>query len=474
MLLKLDKAQYLPGETAKVSLSTPARGRMLVTVEKEGRILHQSWLELTSNETSFEIDVKQEYIPNAYLSVVIYQPYGGMDNDLPLRMYGVVPLYVTSEGAQIELNLAVPETVRPEEEFILKVQTADGEPCQFTVAVVDEGLLNITGYATPDPLGFFFAKQRLLSKAYDNFADIINLTYGYIHNHLSIGGDGAPDYRQLQVPKEDPGQFETVSLFYGPFSTDAGGYAEVPIKLPNYLGSVRIMVVAASKGRYGSAEKQAAVKAPVMVMPTLPRVLGPEDRIRVPVTVFTMEEGLGEIDVHLDVSGPAEIIGPDTLVVDPGSRDRTDVFFELAAAGTVGTVEITVSASSRLQGYTNRSTALIPVRPDNPYLYLVDEQMVDQAKQSSSPSPSGACRNRRNPPGGVKCAWAEPEPPPAVADSISIWVHRADYLQCSPAVPGGSLSGEQGRAYGDRRQYQRGDCGLFPLSAGERRFCLLA
>lgn len=377
VLLKLDKAQYLPGETAKVSLSTPARGRMLVTVEKEGRILHQSWLELTSNETSFEIDVKQEYIPNAYLSVVIYQPYGGMDNDLPLRMYGVVPLYVTSEGAQIELNLAVPETVRPEEEFILKVQTADGEPCQFTVAVVDEGLLNITGYATPDPLGFFFAKQRLLSKAYDNFADIINLTYGYIHNHLSIGGDGAPDYRQLQVPKEDPGQFETVSLFYGPFSTDAGGYAEVPIKLPNYIGSVRIMVVAASKGRYGSAEKQAAVKAPVMVMPTLPRVLGPEDRIRVPVTVFTMEEGLGEIDVHLDVSGPAEIIGPDTLVVDPGSRDRTDVFFELAAAGTVGTVEITVSASSRLQGYTNRSTALIPVRPDNPYIYLVDEQMVD-------------------------------------------------------------------------------------------------
>lgn len=375
--LRLDKAEYLPGETARVSLNTPAQGRMLVTVEKEGRILYQSWQELTASETAFDIEVKAEYIPNAYVSVVIYQPYGRADNDLPLRMYGVVPLYVKSEGTRIGLNLTVPETVRPEEEFVLKVQTTDGQPCQFTVAVVDEGLLNITGYAAPDPWQFFFAKQRLLSKAYDNFADIINLTYGYIHNHLSIGGDSIAAYRQLQAPKQDLDQFETVSLFYGPLATDANGYAEVPVTLPNYIGSVRIMVVAADKGRYGSAEQSASVKAPLMVMPTLPRVLGPQDRIRVPVTVFTLEDGLGEIEVRLDVSGPVEIIGLNTVVIDPKGQDRTEVFFELAAADAVGTAEITVSAVSKLLGHTNKSTVHIPVRPDNPYIYLVDERLVD-------------------------------------------------------------------------------------------------
>lgn len=375
--LKLDKAEYLPGETARISLNTPAQGRMLVTVEKEGTILHQSWQELMANETSFEIEVEKDFIPNAYVSVVIYQPYGSSDNDLPLRMYGVVPLNVKSEGTQIGLNLTIPETVRPEEEFILAIQTADGQPCQFTVAVVDEGLLNITSYATPDPWKFFFAKQRLLTKAYDNFADVINLTYGYIHNHLSIGGDGAVDYRQLQAPQQDLDQFETVSLFYGPMSTDANGYAEVPIKLPNYIGSVRIMVVATGQGRYGSAEQSVPVKAPLMVMPTLPRVLGPLDRIRIPVNVFTLDAGLGEIEVRLDVSGPVEIVGPHALVIDPGSRDRTEVDFELAAADAVGTAEITVSAVSKTLDYTNQSTVQIPVRPDNPYIYLVDERIVE-------------------------------------------------------------------------------------------------
>ena len=382
--LKLDKTEYLPGDTARISLNTPAQGRMLVTVEKEGKILYQQWQELTDSETSFEIRVEKDFVPNAYVSVVIYQPYGHPDNDLPLRMYGVIPLYVISEGTQIDLTLSVPETVRPEEEFTLAVQTADGRPCLFTVAVVDEGLLNITGHATPDPWKFFFAKQRLLTKAYDNFGGIINLTYGYIHNHLTVGGDGAADdYRQLQVPEQDLDLFETVSLFYGPFATDENGYAEVPVKLPNYIGSVRVMVVASDKGRYGSAEQGVPVKAPVMVMPTLPRVLGPSDQIRVPVTVFAPEEGLGEIEVRLEASGPVEIVGPHALVIDPGSRDRSEVFFELMAAGEVGTADITVSAASRQLGYTNQSQVQIPVRPDNPCIYLTDERIVDSGAQAA-------------------------------------------------------------------------------------------
>lgn len=378
--LKLNKAEYLPGETAYVTLNNPAEGRALVTVEKEGKIMYQSWEELTAEQLVVHIEVKEEYIPNAYVSVVLYQPYGNTDNDLPLRMYGIAPLYVRSEGTKIDLKVEAPEEIHPEEEFTIKIQTQDQQPCQLTVAVVDEGLLSITGHKTPQPWEFFFAKQRLLTKTYDNFSDIINLTYGYIHNHLAVGGDGSgegiSEYRELQIPNQDVERFPAVSLFYGPIQTDDQGYAELKVQVPNYLGQVRVMVVAVQGNRYGSAQRSIPVTAPLMVLPTLPRVLAPLDQIRIPVSVFTFEASLGEIEVSINTNGPVEITGPHSFTILADENGRQEVFFELQAAETVGTAEIIVTAEALAEEYHSQSKTTITIRPDNPYIYLVDEQIA--------------------------------------------------------------------------------------------------
>ncbi len=377
--LKLDKNEYLPGETAIVSLNTPCRGRALITVEKEGNVFYRSWEDLTSTKLEFPIEVREEYIPNAYVSVIVYQPYGQTDNDLPLRMYGIVPLKVISEGTEIDFALDAPDTIRPEEEFTLAVQTADNQPAQFTVALVDEGLLNITNFKTPNPWDYFFQKQRLITKNYDNFSDIIGLIYGYNHNLLTVGGDGAePEYREQQVQRdEDVERFKSVSIFLGPFITDDSGYKEVTLKVPNYIGSVKVMVVGANQGKFGCAEKSITVKSPLMVLPTLPRVLGPSDRIRIPVTVFALEENLGEVNVSLDVVGPVKINGPVAVNLDFTDKGEQEVSFELMADENIGRADITVSAVSKVYDYCNINQVELAVRPDNPYIYLSEEKLVD-------------------------------------------------------------------------------------------------
>ncbi len=373
--LKLDKEEYAPGDLAALALNAPAGSRALITVEKEGSILHQAWEDIKKADSLFELEVKEEYMPNAYVSVLVIQPYGARENDLPLRLHGILPLMVAGPATKLGLSLEMPASIRPQEDFTLKVQTDDGKPAQFTVAVVDEGLLNITGFQTPDPWNHFFAKQRLLTVTYDNFSDIIDPVYGYIHNLFTVGGGLEADYRKMQVPDDDTKRFEPVSLFAGPLTTDENGSAEIRLTMPNYIGAVKVMVVAASGGRYGSGEKTLPVKAPVMVMPTLPRLLRPLDSIKIPVTVFALEDNVGDVAVRLDLKGPVQFRGPKELSLNFEEVGSKEVYFYVKAGEEVGAAHVNIAAEAA-DGFKNYTEVTLPIRPANPYIYLGTEKTV--------------------------------------------------------------------------------------------------
>ncbi|MEJ6950755.1 alpha-2-macroglobulin family protein [Natronospora cellulosivora (SeqCode)] len=384
--LRLDKNEYTPGEIAKVSLNTPSRGRALLTVEKGEEILYKRWEDIDSTESVFEIEVKEEYIPNAYISVIVYQEYEEIDNDLPIRMYGILPLNVQSQGTKIDFELNLVDTLRPEEELKVEVQTKDNRPAQFTIAVVDEGLLDITGFRTPEPWSYFFSKQRLLSKSYDNYSDIIDPSHGFIYNLFSIGGDmelmRSKDltYQEQQAQAQEAQRFEAVTFFKGPIQTDDSGFAEMTFDIPNYIGSLRVMVVGANEGNYGNSEETVTVRSPLMVLETLPRVMGPLDRIRIPVTVFALEDNLGEVKVSIDVEGAAEILGDNELYIEFTEADTQEVFFEMAAKNMIGRADIRISAYSKSSDYLSESNIEMPIRPYNPYIYSSVEKVADSGE----------------------------------------------------------------------------------------------
>ncbi|MCP4148323.1 MAG: hypothetical protein GY757_11285, partial [bacterium] len=371
LTLKSSKKVYAPGETAIISFPEPQTGSLFVTVEKANRILSSTIYACKGgpgeeSERKIEIPVTPEMLPNAYVSVSIIQPHSQTLNDRPLRMYGVIPLMVEEPQTRQAVELKMADKLRPKQEFEVKVETGDKKPTQFTVAVVDEGLLDLTRFLTPDPWKEFYKKQKLGIHSFDLFSFVIGATKGDISSLFSIGG-GSDDYRKSQ---EEPGKvkrFKPVAMFKGPLQTDANGKATVTFKMPDYIGSVRVMVVTANGNRYGCTEKAVPVKTELMVMPTLPRVLGPTDKFRVPVTVFAMEDKIKKVDVSIELEGPIELEGTNRSSLEftgPGDKDTS---FVIKTQPAVGSAAVTVTAKSGKFKAVKRTE--INIRPSSPRIY---------------------------------------------------------------------------------------------------------
>ncbi|MGM0501792.1 MAG: alpha-2-macroglobulin family protein [Bacillota bacterium] len=390
--LELNQAQYSPGDTAKIAVDTPEQGQALLTIEKNGEILQQEWQEITGTKTIFEVAIKEEHIPNAYAAVSVYQPQEN-NNDLPIRMYGIEPLIVNPQDVSLDYQVQVPTEIKPKEKFKVKIKTADKKSSQFTIAVVDEGLLDITNFKTPNPLEYFFQKERLITKTFDTFSDIIGLNSGYIYNVFSIGGGRSKKYKEKQLQAEETDRFEPVALFKGPIKTDGQGQAEVEFEMPNYIGNVRVMVIGARQGSYGQVTKNIPVKSDLMVMPTLPRVLGPQDKITVPVTVFGMAEDLENVEVSMEVQGAAAVQGKKVKELQFNGAENKDLEFDLAAAEEIGKATIKFKAVDKSNNYQSEKEVELAVRPYNPYIYKGLDKIVAAGEQVVLPVPEKGIEN---------------------------------------------------------------------------------
>lgn len=350
LTLKADREMYRPGDRAVISFPTPEEGTILVTVEKGSQVLDTRVQEVVSasEESKIEIPVTAEMLPNAYVSVSVVQPHSQTRNDRPIRMYGVIPLLVREPATIHHIDIKMVDELSSNQDFSVEIQTGDREPTQLTVAVVDEGLLDLTRFATPDPWAQFYRKQRLAIRTFDLFNLVIGANKGDIFKLFSIGGglESEDAYRASQLEPEREKRFKPVSMFQGPIRTDKKGKAKVFFKMPNYIGSVRVMVVSARRERYGKAEKTVPVKTDLMVMPTLPRVLGPGDRFTVPVTVFALNEKIRRVDVSIALEGPLRLLGPSRQSLNFGEPGEQDTAFSLQANPAVGQGKITISAVS--------------------------------------------------------------------------------------------------------------------------------
>ena len=307
LVLRTDRERYQPGDEAVILFPVPQEGSVLFAVEQGGRVIESRWYRLdgTQEEAKIPIAISAAMIPTAYASVSLIQPHAQTDNDRPMRLFGVVPIEVHDPATRLDFDIQMPDLLRPGEPFAVEVQSA-ADSAAFTIAVVDEGLLALTDFHTPNPSESFFQKQRLSVRTFDLFAHVIGVAKGDPFKTFAIGGGFAAEQRAQRDPRR---RFPSVSMFAGPLSTDAAGHAWVQFTMPNYVGAVRTMVVGARGRRFGHAEKTTEVKSDLMVLSTLPRVIGPGDRIEVPVTAFAMADSLGSVEVSIAVQGPLAVVG---------------------------------------------------------------------------------------------------------------------------------------------------------------------
>lgn len=367
LTFSLDKKNYRPGERAVAYIPSAAGGRALVTIENGSTVLKRDWVELKEgSDATYTFEVTPEMCPNAYLHISLLQPHAQTVNDLPIRMYGVVPVSVVNEESRLHPQIALPEVLRPEENFSVVVSERKGRAMTYTLAIVDEGLLDLTNFKTPDPWQHFNAKEALGIRTWDMFDYVPGARAGQYGFLFSTGGD-----TELKQAEAKAIRFKPVVKFLGPFTLDKGKKQTHNLKLPLYVGSVRVMVVAQGESAHGAAEKAVPVRTPLMLLSSLPRVLSTNEEITVTSNVFAMESQVKNVTVTMQTKGGGVAIdGAPTATVSFAKPGDDRVFFKLRTGNETGKAVIRLVAKGG--GREVKEEFEIEVRNPNPVVTLCE------------------------------------------------------------------------------------------------------
>ncbi len=372
-----DKPMYNIGEKASLVIPGSDKGRALISVENGSRVLQTYWLETQKGDNQFSFEVTKEMTPNVFINVTLLQPHAQTTNDLPIRMYGIIPIQVEDPGTHLNPVITMPDVLEPGKEVVIKVSEQSKRTMTYTLAMVDEGLLDLTRFKTPDAWSRFYAREALGVKTWDLYDQVMGSFGGRLDRLLALGGDAE------FASKEDDAKanrFKPVVKFFGPFTLD-GGSNEHKFIMPQYIGSVKTMVVAGYEGAYGKTEKVTPVRKPLMVLATLPRVLGPEESVKLPITLFSGEKTINSVRVDIKVTGPIELTEPSRTVSMSGNTDKT-FDFDLFVKGETGKATIKVTAVSG--NYQATDEIEIEVRNPNPSITKVQDAMLEAGKTWTS------------------------------------------------------------------------------------------
>ena len=372
LTFSLDKDSYEIGETATAIIPAAAGGRALVSIENGSSVLHREWIEVTNEgDTKYTFEITPEMAPNVYLHISLLQPHAQTINDLPIRMYGIAPVFVTNRQTVLQPQIQMPEVLRPETDFNVTVSEKSGKPMTYTLAIVDDGLLDLTNFKTPDPWNEFYSREALGIRTWDMYDNVLGASAGAYSSLFSVGGDAT-----LKPADAKANRFKPVVKFIGPFYLGKGRQQTHTLKLPMYVGSVRAMVVAGQDGAYGNAEKTAFVRTPLMLLSTLPRVLSIHEEITVRVNVFAMEKQVKNVTVSLQASGGGvQIEGSHQQSLTFNRPGDQLVFFTLKTGNKTGKATIKLTASGG--GQQTKETIEIEVRNPNPIVTLRSSEWIE-------------------------------------------------------------------------------------------------
>ena len=337
-----NKEKYNVGDEIALTIPSSKGGRVLVSIENGSKVIKSFWQETVQGQTKVKFRAEASMAPNVYATVSLLQPHSQTINDLPIRMYGSIPLFVEDKNTLLTPVLNIANSIRPEQNVSFTVSEKTGKEMTYVVAIVDEGLLDLTRFKTPNPHDAFYAREALGVKSFDMFDYVIGAWGGDLERILTIGGDNEASGGKQKTAN----RFKPVVKFLGPFHLNKNQTQKQSFTLPSYIGSVRAMVIAAHNGSYGATEKAIAVKKPLMMLATMPRVLGPGETIKLPVTVFAMENFVKKVNISLQANPFLEVVGGNAQSINFTQMGEQMVYFDVRVKPNVGVGKVKLLASS--------------------------------------------------------------------------------------------------------------------------------
>jgi uncharacterized protein YfaS (alpha-2-macroglobulin family) len=389
LTLHATKASYSTGEEVQINVPTPEGAQLLISIENSSKVLKTYRMDTEQGNTTVRFEADGSMAPNVFAHITLIQPWKDRKNDLPLRKYGVLALPVVDPKSKLEPVIKVADELTPSTPFQVSVKEAKGQDMDYVIAVVDEGLLSLTRFKTPNPWNTFFAREALGVKTWDLYDQVIEAYGADLEKLLAVGGD--EELTAKDGIKQS--RFKPVVMFLGPFKSKGGELKTHQIHMPNYIGAVRVMVVAASKNAYGNADKTCQVRQPLMVLGTLPRLLGPNEEVKLPVTLFAYDKSIKTCQVKLITDGNTTVVGANSKQVAINGKAEQMTYFTLKSGNKIGGSAIKIQATSGSN--TAEYEVYMPIR--NPFQPItLSKEVVVQAGSEilvEVPSPGGVGHN---------------------------------------------------------------------------------
>ncbi|WP_234736561.1 alpha-2-macroglobulin family protein [Tellurirhabdus bombi] len=352
VLMEFDKPEYQTGDKAKVLFKTPFAGKLLVTLERN-RILETHVLDTDNKSAELTFSLGKEHLPNVYVTATLIRP---LDNsNLPLTVaHGFAPIKVTDSATKIPVVITALAQSRSKTSQRITIKT---EPnAELTVAVVDEGILQIKNFQTPDIHGYFYQKRALEVNSHDLYAFLFPELS--LSGSSSFGGDGYNLGKRINPLSN--GRVKLVTFWSGPLKANSSGEAQFIVAIPQFSGDLRVMAVAYKGKAFGSSATNMKVADPLVISTGVPRFLSPTDSLSLPVTISNTTKNPATVTAALSVKGSlTSSSSAQKLTIQPGQEARAT--FALRAKSAIGTGSITVSVRGLNETFSE--TTDLTVRP---------------------------------------------------------------------------------------------------------------
>lgn len=351
--IELNKDEYEIGDEAEILLKGPFRGKMIITVERDK--VYEHFVKETDGKTvKLKLPIKEAYLPNVFISATLIKAHS--DGAIPLTVaHGYQLLKTNKKSNRIPVEIKTVEKSRSKSKQKICIKTKPESDIEVTVAVVDEGILQLKNYKTPDPYAFFYQTRALKVNSHDLYPRLFPE-----YSMRSNFGSGGYDLEKRVNPLTNK-RVKLVSFWSGILKTNSKGEACYEVDIPQFSGSLRVMACAYKDQNFGAASKEMKVADPVVVTTSLPRFLTPMDTVLVPVTMSNTTSKSSSAIAKLRVSGPLEIIGEaqKESQLSPNSEKR--VVFKVCAKAEIGEAQIKTQVEALSETFTEDND--ITVRP---------------------------------------------------------------------------------------------------------------
>jgi len=371
----LDKKTYAPGEKARVLFQTPFSGKLLVTVERNGLFSYR-YLDVVNNAASTDIAVEEKFLPNVYVTAVLFRKI--TDMHIPLMAgHGIAPLLVEKPSNRIDVTIQAPEKIRPRTRQKVTVATGNEGDVYLTLAAVDEGICQVKNYTTPDPYGFFYARKALETETADFFKHLLPEPDKGKQRSATGGGEAEMGKKTNPLGAQ---RFKPLALWSGIRKSEGKGGTDIVLDIPEFSGEVRLMAFAYKGNRFGSAQRAMKVADPIVVTPGLPRFMSPGDSVLMTLTAFNTTATPASLTFDIETAGGV-MAQEKRASLEVGANQERHASVALKATRSIG--KATVKIRTKAFGESLESSTDLSVRPVAPFATDVITGYIEGGKSIS-------------------------------------------------------------------------------------------